>query len=320
MDKELQGLLVAYKEYEAIVRGRSVSSVQRYLRVIREFDDWCSARGDEIYSVSKSEIEDWLRQLFYEKGNLSNQTRATKLSAIKSFYRFLVERGYLSVSPAGGIPSPKIAKISPKVFPEDQVRLIFGAAAEEEGLAGVRDLAMLKLLYGAGPRANEVAVLEMSDVVFKEETCSVLFHGKGAKERVVKLVRSPTLALKEWYSFRLSGGAGPDDPFFTRLTRDKSQHGLGMSTAAVNAVLKKYAERVGIAEVEVFVHKMRSTFATTLYDVTGDVFVVAAKMGHEDIKTTMKYVAVSERALGAAVIPNKRWRLIESAKGGAVEG
>ncbi|MBI5189928.1 MAG: tyrosine-type recombinase/integrase [Nitrospirae bacterium] len=306
MDKELEKILIAYQEYGHQVCGCSLEGVKRYCSSVIEFEAFLSARGEGIFSASRTDIETWLKHLFTARGNKSS-TRAVKLSAIRSFYGFLMRGGYLSGSPAEQVPSPKFQPPSPHKFTTEELALIF-AGPDVQALDGIRDLALLSLMYACGPRVAEINTLDLGGLTFTAASCTALFHGKGAKERQVKMLKTPARALAAWHAVRLSEGAGPEDALFTTLIADKARRGLRLSQAGINAVLKKYAVRVGIADVDAFVHKMRATFATDLYDAGVGVLEIAAKMGHKDVKTTMRYIAISERSLNAAVIPEKRWR------------
>ena len=306
MGNEFDRIISDYYDYMVVVRGRSKKGVNTYIRFVGRFVDWLHGRNEEIFSASRSDIEDWLKELFY-KQNLVNCSRASMLSALKSFYEYLVRAGYLSGSPAAAVPSPKFSAKAARKFTTEELQLIFNGQ-DTVSLSGLRDKALLMLMYGAGPRVSEIADLELGRLSFTAKTCTATFLGKGAKERTVKLLDEPTAALKTWYDVRVASKAGQSDFVFISLAGNERRSVPKLSVGALNAILKKYSARVGIPDPDAFVHKMRATFATDLYDQSVGIMEIAAKMGHNDIKTTMRYIEISERALNAAVISNKRWK------------
>ena len=318
MGNELDQIIDDYYDYTVVVRGRSKKGVNSYIGFVRRFSDWLHERDEEIFSASRSDIEDWLKELFY-KQSLVNCSRASMLSALKSFYEFLMRAGYLSGSPAAEVPSPKFHAKAARKFTTEELQLIF-AGPDAATLPGLRDRALLVLMYGAGPRVSEISNLELGRLSFTAKTCTVTFLGKGTKERTVKLLDEPTSALKTWYDIRVASKAGQNDFVFISLAGNERRSVPKLSVGALNAILKKYSGRVGIPDPDAFVHKMRSTFATDLYDQGVGVMEIAAKMGHNDIKTTMRYIEISERALNAAVISNKRWKELKGGISGIQKG
>ena len=313
----VEEMLQAFREFQIVVRGRAPGGVDSYIRHVRKYVEYLEGIGEEITSASQADIENWIKDLFY-KHALANSSRATMLSGVRQFYVFLVRSGVLSGSPAAKVPSPKLAKLSAKKFTIEELQAIFSGPDETTEL-GLRDKAFLMLLYGAGPRVSEIGAVRLKDLSFTGKTVTVTFFGKGAKERTLKLLADPTAAIRTLYELRVVAGNAQDGArlqegaegfLFTSLTRDEARRGLPLSRAGLNEILKKYAGRVGIAKEDAFVHKMRSTFASDLYDITRDPLIVAAKMGHEDVKTTMRYIEISESALNSAVIPGARWKEI----------
>lgn len=308
-------LLKAYSEFLIAVCGLSKNTVDSYARTVMSYADWLSARGEEFTSASQSDIEDWLKSLFYQ-GHFKNSSRASKLSALKSFYSWLVHSGVLAGSPAERVPTPKFKPGSAHKFSPEELNLLF-SGPDASNVAGIRDRALLMLLYGTGPRAFEATGLNLGQLQFTRETCTVMYFGKGAKERTVKLLKHPTRALFAWYSVRIADGAGSADALFTAIHRDKKRHGQRLSEKALNDILKKYAVKIGMKDIEAFIHKMRSTFASDLYDETKDIMLVAAKLGHNNLDSVKQYVEISETALKKGVIGNGRWK--ELLKGGGNE-
>jgi len=321
MLSDLDSMKAAYGDFLVKLRGLSVNSAKSYLRHIDNYSKFLAARGEEVTSASRADVEDWLKHEFMR--GLKSSSRAVMLTGVASFYDFLVRERVLSGSPAADVPGPKLPKGSPKKFGTEALQLLF-SGPDVATVAGIRDMALLKLMYGAGPRVSEICRLNMSDIHFTAKTATVLFHGKGAKDRSIKLLADPTSSLLAWRDLRISLSPsppvgegrvgvpgvplGPDSPFFISLAMNEARAVPRMSGDSINNVLKRYAALVGIADPDVFVHKMRSTFATDLYDLTTDIMLVAAKMGHSDVNVTQGYITISETALRKGVITNQRWK------------
>jgi site-specific recombinase XerD len=222
--------------------------------------------------------------------------------------------------PSKGIPSPRIQQSLPQKFSTEELRLLF-AAPDKEKLMGLRDLAVLKTMYAAGPRVSELCDLDLNQVVDTGGYITLRFKGgKGNKDRTITIRRNPSKTLREWIIARQQ--IETDHPaVFIRL------HGKRYTRLSVDSaqdILQRYAHIVGIAKVDVFAHKMRGTFASDLYDSGDDkcprcgcginrmdLLMVQLAMGHEDPKTTMPYIAISDRHLRRTAIPDKRFNEIE---------
>jgi len=252
--------------------------------------------------------------------NVSNRSRASKLSALRSFFGWMKYAGYRSDDPTKGIPTPRIQQSLPQKFSTEELRLIF-AAPPVDKVMGLRDLAILKTMYAAGPRVSELCKLDLNNVTDSGGYIRLHFHGgKRNKDRTITLRRNPSKTLREWIIARQQIAAG-HNALFIRL---KGQKYTRMSVDTAQDVLKKYAGIVGIESSETFAHKMRGTFASDLYDSGDDccprckatihrvdLLLVQLALGHEDPKTTMPYIAISERHLRKTAIPDKRFNEIE---------
>jgi len=306
-------------EHEKIHKGRQPSGVERYRRTVEMFIDWLEGNGISLEpgKISRSDIDAFMKWLFYQKGNIRNSSRANKLAAVRSFFRFLVYIGVIHDDPTEGVPTPRFSPRLPQKFTTEELRYIF-SMPDTNSEMGIRDLAMLMTLYGAGLRVSELCSLRMGDVIDNGGYIRLNILGKGGKSRTVTLRTNPSRVLRQWLTIRMAQGAGLDDSVFVRLHGGNLE---GLSPVAVNNVLKKYASKVGIRSSDAFVHKLRATFATDLYDAGRDrcpycghavekvdIFEIMHLMGHSDPKTTMRYIAISEKVLRKTAIPDRRWR------------
>jgi site-specific recombinase XerD len=306
--------LQAWNDFERIQRGRSAASVATYRRQVEGFLDWLRREGRPTVpeEVTSADVEDYLKALFYGSSN-SNATRAGKLSAIRSYFIYLVYSGVILVDPTARIPSPKFQPRMPRKFSTEQLRKLF-ASMDRGTPRGIRDRALLMTIYGAGLRKAEVSGLDFCDIADTGRHIRLRVRGKGGKERTLTLRRKPAAALRAWLTQR-AGIQGSDNAVFVALRGVITRLG----TRSITTVLKKYAKLAGIPSVEAFVHKLRATWATDLYDAGHEVIEICKLAGWSDINTAQRYIAISERVLRRAAIPDRRWNEIDGGDGGGDE-
>ena len=311
-------------EHEAIIKGKQPEGIKAYVRYVRMFFEYLNMKGREVDSLSElgtEDIDGFLKYLFYKKKNLKNISRATKLAALRSFFRYLVYAKLIDSDPTANIPSPRVQGHMARKFSTQDLALIF-SAIDLGTPYGKRDKALLFTVYGAGLRVSEVCNLEIRDLVETKAGMIVnVMHSKRGKSRVVPLGATPTRVLKEWIILRIGQGARTSDYVFVQLKR----HGFGqLSKVSANNILKKYAEKVAMADPRVFIHKLRTTWATDMYDSGSDhcrkcghpigridLLEIAVLMGHVDPKTTMRYIAISDKVLLKTTMPESRFKELE---------
>ena len=266
------------------------------------------------------DVEAWMKALFYDMGNVANSSRASKLSALRSFFGWLKYAGHRNDEPTKDIPTPRIQQSLPQKFSTEELRLLFAAPDVSKPL-GLRDLAILKLLYAAGPRVSELVNLDLNHIQDSGGYIRIHFeNNKGNKDRTITLRRNPSKSLREWITYRHSMNLD-HQAIFVRI---KGTVHTRISVDTAQDILAKYARRVGIDSVEVFAHKMRGTFASDLYDSGDDkcprcgcgithidLLMVQLALGHEKPETTVPYIAVSDRHLRRTAIPDRRFNEIE---------
>lgn len=313
----IRHFLPAFQEHYSILLGRRSGTIQNYTRTLEHFDTFLKSRGAHggipVIEITQDAIEAWLKDLYFHQGNKENISRATKLSAIKAFFKFLVYKRVLSESPAALIPSPRIKRHLPQKFSTKQLRDIF-AGPDLSTPMGIRDLAILKTLYGSGPRVEEIRGLDIDDIHQGRTDVYLHYHEtKGGDQRIVHLRRNPSQALLRWVAMREKyvEPCNPDAAKSLFISMTRNRPGRRLSVKAYNEVLKKYAALVGIKNERVFVHKMRSTFATDLYDLGFDILKISYIMGHKSVETTQRYIATSETALKKTAIPDRRWKELD---------
>lgn len=213
-------------------------------------------------------------------------TIARKLSAVRSFFRFLVKHGVILDNPLDLILTPKQKKAIPVYLPVDDVFRLLDSI-KTDTLAGIRNCAIFETLYSSGIRVSELEGLDVFDVDYTK--CLIRVVGKGNKERIVPIGTKAMTAIKE-YRKRLQGEAdiGEDDNTPLFLNKD---HGR-LTSRSIARILGKTARECGLL-IPVSPHALRHTFATHMLDAGADLRVVQELLGHKSLSTTQKYTHVS---------------------------
>ena len=261
--------------------GLAARTVESYRGDLMQFSDYLSEHGRTLESASAEDIRGFLAG-----GEWRPSSRARKTAAIRSFYRRRVVMGLGKSDPSAFIAGPRLESRLPQTLSVEQVsRLLETPKATPIGL---RDRALLEVLYGAGLRASEVLALRLQDIDF--DVGFVRTIGKGDKERVVPLGRKALEALRA-YNERgrpQLGGAGTlkaPEVFLNRRGRRLSRQGLHL-------LIKHHAREAGLPG-DVSAHTLRHSFATHLLEGGADLRAVQEMLGHADLSTTQIYTHVS---------------------------
>jgi integrase/recombinase XerC len=213
-------------------------------------------------------------------------TIARKLSAVRSFFRFLVKHGVILDNPLDLILTPKQKKAIPVYLPVDDIFRLLDSI-KTDTLAGIRNRAIFETLYSSGVRVSELEGLNVFDVDVKR--CLIRVVGKGNKERIVPIGTKAIAAIKA-YRKRLQKEAGIGEEDNTPLFLNKN-HGR-LTSRSIARILDKTARECGLL-IPVSPHALRHTFATHMLDAGADLRVVQELLGHKSLSTTQKYTHVS---------------------------
>jgi integrase/recombinase XerC len=213
-------------------------------------------------------------------------TIARKLSAVLSFFRFLVKHGVILDNPLDLILTPKQKKAIPVYLPVDDIFRLLDSI-KTDTLAGIRNRAICETLYSSGVRVSELEGLNVFDVDVKR--CLIRVVGKGDKERIVPIGTKAVAAIKA-YRKRLQKEAGIGEDDNTPLFLNKN-HGR-LTSRSIAHILDKTARECGLL-IPVSPHALRHTFATHMLDAGADLRVVQELLGHQSLSTTQKYTHVS---------------------------
>ncbi len=298
--------LEAFKDHRHINLGNAPGTVATYIRGVEQFITFVEGQdlSTDPENIQRADIDDFMKALFVEKGN-SESTRSNKLAAVRAFFGFLVYKHVLLQDPTEGVPTPRRGKPLPQKFTTHQLRLLFNAPDINTRI-GLRDRAMMMTIYSAGLRKHELVGLDVGNISDTGAFMYLSVLGKGKKQRIITLLRPPATVLRRWLLERET--LKPQDTaVFIAMKGSPSR----LSDRLIGNILKKYAKKVGIASSSAFVHKLRATWATDLYDAGTGLLEICAQAGWEDPKTAMNYVRISEKVLKKAAIPNRRWKELE---------
>ncbi len=255
-----------------------------FLDTYFQSDDWPWSR------VDRNALRRYLGKLAQQQ--LSRRTIARRLSATRSFFRFLHREELVQANPARTVRSPKLEKSLPQWLSRGDAERVFAVAenrAAEGGLRGVRDLAMIELFYSTGMRLSELHGLDMDDVDVVGEQVRV--RGKGRKERIVPLGAAAITALRR-YELRRGEVVGRSDRGAVFI----NQNGKRISRRQIQEIVRKTVES-GAAESGMSPHALRHSFATHLLDAGADLLAVKELLGHASLSTTSIYTHTSKERL-----------------------
>lgn len=281
-------LLDQFLHYLIVEKGLSKNTIDAYSHGIARFLSHLKEKGvQEIREAGKFHVRGFLQAL--RKKNLNAKSIVRDLVAIRTFFRFLIEEGVLESNPVEDLESPKVARTLPEILTLKEIEQILEQPDLRTPL-GIRDRAMLEMLYATGMRVSELTQLPTHQLNL--EGGYVLVYGKGSKERIIPLGSE---ALK-WVAVYLrtargSLSKGKDSPslFVTRS-------GKGMSRQRFWKSLKEYARRAGLRK-RITPHLLRHSFASHLLERGADLRSVQMMLGHVDISTTQIYTHVAGERL-----------------------
>ena len=281
----MKELLDRFMDYLRAEKNASDYTVRNYSRDIGgffEFLEWRKVTA--LDEVDKREVRDYTAVLMGE--GLARSSIARKLSALRSFFKYLVREELLPASPLKNAPSPKQDRRLPTFLTtEEMTRLL--RAPDSSTPAGQRDRALIELLYASGLRVSEIAGLTRKQIDLA--TNEIRVRGKGSKERVVLMGRPAATALQRYLAegrTELLGDVRSETVFI-------SKSGKPLAARGVQKVLTKHAKAADIRQ-RVHPHVLRHTFATHMLDGGADLRVVQELLGHEDLSSTQIYTHVSK--------------------------
>ncbi len=277
--------------YLEVERNYSSHTIRAYLNDLKQLigSETSPEGGGDTAGPAGSWLEaDRLRAYIRSiQDRYSRPTLARKISAIRTFCRYLRREQIIEEDPSKLVRGPKLGRRLPPCLDREEVARLF--LATDSSSIGVRDRAIMETLYATGMRVSELCGLAISD--YNAETMEIRCLGKGSRERIVLVNQSANAWLKNYLSehwSRLAGGKEPHPqaPLFV------SREATPLSTRSVHRIVLKYAIKAGINKV-ITPHTLRHTFATHLLEGGADLRVVQDLLGHSSISTTQIYTHVS---------------------------
>lgn len=291
----LAELAPTWLDHLVVERGLSANTVAAYRRDLRRYVEFLRLRGieraDQIAPADLSEFQRWLTTGDQEHPAQAPASVARTVVAVRNLHRFALSDELLPTDPSAATTVPKLGKRLPKALTVDQVQALL-EAPDPETTEGLRDRALLELLYGTGARISELCQLDVDDLTraLADEQAGLRLLGKGNKERIVPLGSYARSAVDAWLvRGRPAWAAAAARPSPALLLNTL---GRRLSRQSAWAVVQRAAQGAGLT-TEVSPHSLRHSFATHLLDGGADVRVVQELLGHSSVTTTQIYTMVT---------------------------
>lgn len=286
MDRPNVAWVEAYLDELRGVRRLSPNTVESYHRDLTGLCRFAAPR--EVVTLSRSDLEAFVRQLM--GSGLSPRSAARAVACVRGFYRFLVREGHVHKNPADELQAPRAWPSLPKFLSGDQVDQLL-EQPDTSTATGLRDRALLELLYATGMRVSELVSVRPADLNLKAGYLTCM--GKGSKERLVPIGRPAVEWIRRYTRVARPALAAPDSPWLFVNAR-----GGHLSRVGFWKILKKYGKQAGLP-YDLSPHVLRHSFATHLLERGADLRSIQTLLGHADLSTTQIYTHILEARLKA---------------------
>ena len=277
----------AYLLHLKVERGASPHTLRAYSADLMRYLEWADRAHVDPLGLDHRQLRRYLAEL--DRARYARTTIARRLSAVRSFFSYLLAEGIASSDPSTVLSAPKRAERLPKVMPQDDLRALLDAPDPSTGV-GVRDRAILELLYACGLRVSELTSLVLDDVDLVQG--QLLVSGKGSKERIAPMHQLAVARLRTYLAEARPTLVKRTSPTSVFL----SIRGARLSEDAARRLFKRYVQQVGAAS-SLSPHALRHTFATHLLEGGADLRTVQDLLGHVALSTTQIYTHVSMKRL-----------------------
>ena len=284
---EAHVLVDRFLTYLAVERGMSPHTVRAYSADLQRYLEWAGRASVDPIHLGHRDLRRYLAEL--DRAGYARRTVARRLSSVRSLFAFLVAEGLAPSDPSSVLITPKIPARLPRLVPADTIVSLL-EAPDDSTPTGMRDRAILELLYATGARVSEVADLSLGALDLAQGQLTLF--GKGSKERIVPVHRAGVACLRHY----LSEGR----PALVRTHNTNavflSTRGLPLSADAIRRLFKRYVDSVGALH-SLSPHAVRHTFATHLLEGGADLRTVQELLGHVALSTTQIYTHLSMKRL-----------------------
>ena len=280
MQEQARQQVIDFLHQLKVERRVSEHTVNNYQRDLKHLSLFCvNHKLMDWGALSSADILKHVAER--HRAGLGSKSLQRELSAMRSFYLFLMKAGLVDNNPAQHVKAPKQARKLPKTLDVDQVSALLDAGANS--VLELRDVAMFELFYSSGLRLNELSSLNLTDIDLADKQLTVI-SGKGGKSRVLPIGSKAVNALQEWLKVRpvVDVVDSNENALFT------SAKGKRLGNRSIQLRLKQWCIKKGIPE-SVYPHMLRHSFATHLLESSHDLRAVQELLGHENISTTQIY-------------------------------
>lgn len=297
----LAGQREGYLAHLAVERGLSDNTLAAYRRDLARYEAFLTTRGiDSLSHVVRTDITEFAQAIGTGDDGaraLAPASASRVVVAVRGWHKFAVREGWTVDDPSLEVKPRAVPRRLPKAIPTDQVAAILEAASVGDGVAPLRDRALLELVYATGARISEGVGLDVDDLTLEPGGEAVLLRGKGRKERVVPLGAYSAEAL---HAYLVRGRPGLASAGQGTSALFLNSRGGRLSRQSAWTILRAASERAGVPDVSP--HTLRHSFATHLLSGGADVRVVQELLGHASVTTTQVYTLVTRDSLREAYV------------------
>lgn len=282
-----------YTQYLRMEKSFTDNTLSAYLMDLQKLLNYYSDEGIDYRTVTLEQLDNFSATLI----DLGIQPRslARVLSGVRSFYRFLVLERELETDPTELLETPQIGKHLPEVLTVQEIDAILSMIPQDK-VEGVRDRAIVEILFSCGLRVSEMCGLEMSNLYLEEGYIRV--HGKGRKERLVPIGDEAISKLQAWFALRRDIAIKPGHENYVFVS---ARRGTKLSRISIFVYIKEYAALAGIQK-NISPHTFRHSFATSLLEGGANLRAIQAMLGHESISTTEIYTHIDTQHLRQEIL------------------
>jgi integrase/recombinase XerD len=277
-------LIREYLSYLKVEKGLAANSLESYQRDLAKLKAWADKNGFDLVKLARQDLREWLIDLGQTK--LSENSKRRMISAMRGFYKFLMIDGHIKINPSDNLDSPQKGFYLPKFLNQSEIETLL-AQPDVSNEIGLRDRAILELMYASGLRVSEAVNVKMSDIDLDSGILTTT--GKGSKTRRVPVGSSAVEWLKSYIAIRRKKENIEVQNLFV------TPAGRPMNRQTIYQFIREYAEKCGLEGVSP--HTLRHSFATHLIQNRADIRSVQQMLGHSDISTTQIYTHITDTHL-----------------------
>ena len=278
MQADALQMLAAFFDQLTVEKRASEHTVKSYRRDIKYLTCYCTNKSIQQWpDLKQDDIRSHIASR--HRQGISSKSLQRELSAIRSFYNFLLKNRLADSNPAQHIKAPRQARKLPKTLDVDQINGLLEAGASST--LEIRDLAMFELFYSSGLRLSELAALNLADVD-QPDNSLIVRTGKGGKSRILPIGSKAVTAINDWLQQRLKNIAALEPALFVSI------RGTRLGQRSIELRLEQWCKKKGIAE-HIHPHMLRHSFASHLLESSQDLRAVQELLGHSNISTTQIY-------------------------------